>query len=109
MTAIEPLLCAAMRELHQVQISYRTDPVGTFRVVEPYVLYLVNEGEPLVDVFQVFGPSSAPLPSWKTLFISRITRIEIRERTFTPHSEYVEEARKSRPNRHCWVGMNSLH
>lgn len=105
MADIETLLREAMLDRKQVRISYRTDPPGTFRVVEPYVLYEPKPGSLVLDVYQVAGQSSASLPQWRSLHFREITRLEIRTKAFTPRPEYDASSVAPRSKRHCWVGM----
>jgi hypothetical protein len=105
MASIETLLRKAMVAREQVRISYRTDPPGTFRVAEPYVLYEAKPGSLVLDVYQVSGQSSAPLPAWRSLYFGDITRLEIRSKTFTPRPEYEASSVAPRIRRRCWIGM----
>jgi hypothetical protein len=105
MADIETLLREAMLNRVQVRISYRTDPPGTFRIAEPYVLYEAKPGSLVLDVYQVAGQSSAPLPEWRSLYFKEITRLEIRSQAFTPRPEFEAASVAPRNHRLCWIGM----
>ena len=71
-------LAAAVRERRVLALWYDRDPPERPRIVHPQVLFRTPGFELHLEAVQVDGPSSSPLPGWRTFELVRIRRIETR-------------------------------
>jgi hypothetical protein len=74
----EQTIREALRDRRELALSYEGDGDGT-RIVHAQVLYLSANGEPLLDCYQLRGPSASggPLPAWRTFELAKIRRVEL--------------------------------
>ena len=86
-------LIAAIEHHHVVTLRYgrRLEP----RRVLPHVLYLTATGRPMLDAYQLSGPTtSGPLPGWREFALERIVRLEVLDERFLPVPDYQPESER---------------
>jgi hypothetical protein len=84
-------LIAAIEEHHVVALRYGRRPEP--RHLLPHVLYLTSTGRPMLDAYQLSGPTtSGPLPGWREFALERIVRLEVLEERFLPVPDYHPES-----------------
>ena len=81
------LLTNAIKEKHCVALRYRDQ--HQIRVLEPHVIYVDENGETLVDCFQIRGYSASgrPPPFWRPFRLKKITALSILKESFAPRTE----------------------
>ncbi len=76
--SIDELLRAAIAQKRKIRFWYG----GTERVAEPHD-YGIHNGKARLLAYQTGGRSnSGPLPAWRLVDVSRITQLELLEKTF---------------------------
>lgn len=78
------LLNMAIKQKQCVAIRYRDQ--HQIRVLEPHAIYADENGETVVDCYQVRGYSASgrPAPFWRPFRLKKITAISLLQETFAP-------------------------
>ena len=77
------VLTQAIKEKHCVAIRYHGQ--GHIRVLEPHAIYTAENGEIVVDAFQIRGYSSSgrPTPFWRPFRLKKINAVSMLKEVFT--------------------------
>ena len=76
------VLTQAIKEKHCVAIRYHGQ--GHIRVLEPHAIYTAENGEIVVDAFQIRGYSSSgrPTPFWRPFRLKKINAVSMLKEAF---------------------------
>ena len=77
-------LVRAVLEHRTVNLVYE----GLRRVVEPHLVGIHENGEPMAAAFQTGGFShSGDVPGWRTFITTKVESVDPRDETFAPRSD----------------------